>query len=405
MKVTKTITLSCKILAAHKLRTALCISSVAIGVAAVVIMVSMGRGAEKRVLDMIRDMGTNLIVVNAGYITLIGGRETQSATVTTLQPADADAILENCPSVSEVSPEITRRMTAQWGSGNLTTEVVGIAPAAFHIRNIEIETGRGFDDVENDAGQRVAIVGQVIVARLFNGENPIGYRIRIGDAPFEVVGVMTSKGVDANGVDRDDRILIPLMTAMHRLVRTTYIQRIHIQIASSQQLGQAEIEVRELLRERHRLGDKPDDFTIQNQAALIQTERESSQLLTLLTGIVAAISLFLGGIGILAVMLTASRERRREIGLRRAVGARRRDIRIQFLLESLIIAAIGGFGGALLGMLATFLASKLGGWSAIQSWDITVAGLVLSAIIGLIFGLYPALKAAAMEPIQALRTE
>lgn len=405
MKVTKTITLSCKILAAHKLRTALCISSVAIGVAAVVVMVSMGRGAEKRVLDMIRDMGTNLIVVNAGYITLIGGRETQSATVTTLRPADADAILEYCPSVAEVAPEITRRMTAQWGAGNLTTEIVGIAPAAFRIRNIEIEKGRGFDDVENDAGQRVAIVGSVIVERLFSGEEPIGSRIRVGDAPFEVVGVMTSKGVDANGVDRDDRILIPLMAAMHRLVRTTYIQRIHIQVASSEQLGQAEIEIRELLRERHRLGDKPDDFTIQNQAALIQTERESSRLLTLLIGIVAVISLFLGGIGILAVMLTASRERRKEIGLRRAIGARRRDIRTQFLLESLIIAGVGGFCGAILGMLATFLASKLGGWSAVQSWDVTGAGLALSVIIGLIFGLYPALKAAAMEPIQALRTE
>jgi len=405
LKITKTIALSCKILAAHRLRTALCISSMAIGVAAVVVMVSMGREAQKRVLDMIHDMGTNLIVVNAGHITLVGGRERQSAIVTSLRPRDADAIQDHCTSVVEVAPETSRKMNVQWESENLMTEIVGVTPAAFQIRNIEIETGRSFDAVENDIGQRVAIVGSVIVEKLFNGEDPVGYLIRIGGAPFEVVGVMKAKGVDANGVDRDDRVLIPIKTAMHRLVRTTFIQKIHIQVANSEQLERAETEIRELLRERHRLRDKPDDFTIQNQATLIQTERESSRILTLLVGSVAAISLIVGGIGILAVMLTACRERRREIGLRRAIGARRRDIRTQFLLESLIIAGLGGFFGAILGMLSTFFASRLGGWTAIQSWDITGAGLALSAIVGLIFGIYPASKASALEPIEALRTE
>jgi len=378
---------------------------VAIGVAAVVVTVSMGRGAQKRVLDMIHDMGTNLIVVNAGHITLVGGRERQSAIVTTLRPRDAEAIMDHCASVVEVAPETSRKMNVQWESENLTTEIVGIAPAAFRIRNIEIETGRYFDTVEDDIGQRVAIVGSVIVENLFNGEDPVGYRIRIGSAPFEVVGVMKAKGVDANGVDRDDRILIPLKTAMHRLVRTTFIQKIHIQVADSEQLERAETEIRQLLRERHRLREKPDDFTIQNQATLIQTERESARILTLLVGSVAAISLIVGGIGILAVMLTASRERRREIGLRRAIGARRRDIQTQFLLESLIIASLGGFVGAILATIATFLASVLGGWAAIQSWDATAAGLALSAIVGLTFGIYPASKASALEPIEALRTE
>ena len=377
----------------------------AVGVAAGVLMVSMGRQAQKRVLDMINDMGTNLIVVNAGRITLVGGRERQSAIVTSLRPSDAEAIQEYCTSVVEVAPETGTKMNVRWGSENLMTEVVGITAATFRIRNIEIETGRSFDSVENDVGQRVAIVGSVIVEGLFNGENPVGYRIRIGNAPFEVVGVMKAKGVDANGVDRDDRVLIPIKTAMHRLVRTTFIQKIHVQVSNSGQLERTETEIRELLRERHRLRDKPDDFTIQNQVTLIQTERESSRILTLLVGSVAAISLIVGGIGILAVMLTACRERRREIGLRRAIGARRRDIRTQFLLESLIIAGLGGFFGAILGMLSTFLASRLGGWTAIQSWDITGAGLALSAIVGLIFGIYPASKASALEPIEALRTE
>lgn len=405
MKVSKTITLSYKILTAHKLRTVLCIASMAIGVAAVVVLVSMGRGTQKHVLDMIQDMGTNLIVVNAGHVTLVGGRERQSAIVTSLRPEDADAIQDHCTYVAKVTPETSCKMNVQWESENMTTEIIGISPSAFRIRNIEIETGRNFDSVENDTGKRVAIVGSVIVEKLFNGENPIGHRIRIGNAPFDVEGVMKAKGVDANGVDRDDRILIPIKTAMLRLVRTTYIQKIHIQVANSEQLDRTEMEIRELLRERHRLRDKPDDFTIQNQATLVKAERESARILIILTGSVAAISLVVGGIGILAVMLTAGRERRREIGLRRAIGARRRDIRNQFLLESLIIACLGGFFGVVFGISSSFFASKLGGWTIVQSWDVTIAGLVLSAIIGLIFGIYPASKASMLEPIVALRAE
>lgn len=405
MKVTKTIALSCKILAAHRLRTSLCISSMAIGVAAVVVMVSIGRGVQKLILDMIHDMGTNLIVVNAGHITLVGGRERQSAIVTTLKPRDADAIKDQCTSVVEVAPETSRKMNVQWESENLMTNIVGVTPAAFQVRNIEVEKGRYFDSVENDTAQRVAIVGSVILEKLFNGEDPVGRQIRIGRAPFEVVGVMKAKGVDANGVDRDDRILIPINTAIRRLVRTTYIQKIHIQVVSAKQLQRAETEIRALLRDRHRLRDKPDDFTIQNQATLVQAERESARTLTLLVGSVAGISLLVGGIGILAVMLMAYRERRKEIGLRRAIGARRRDIRTQFLLESLIISGLGGFFGAVLGMFSTFLASMLGGWTVIESWDAIGVGLTLSAMVGLIFGIYPASKASALEPIEALRAE
>ena len=377
----------------------------AIGVAAVVVMVSMGRGAQKRVLDMIHDMGTNLIVVNAGKVTLVGGRERQSSIVTTLRPADAVAILDKCPSVVEAVPEINRKMNIQWGPENMMTDIVGITPAAFEIRNIEIEAGRYFDAVEDNTAQRVAIVGSVIVEKLFHHEDPRGHQIRIGLAPFDVIGVMKEKGVDANGVDRDDRVLIPINTAMRRLVRTIYIQKIHIQAADSGQLQQAEIEIRDLLRERHRLRDKPDDFTIQNQATLIQMERESARTLTLLVGSVAAISLLVGGIGILAVMLTACRERRREIGLRRAIGARRRDIKTQFLLESLIIAGLGGFFGVVIGMIITVLASRLGGWAAIESWEAASLGLILSALMGLIFGIYPAVKASTLAPIEALRSE
>ncbi len=405
MKVSKSVDLSIKILTAHRLRTFLCVTSMAVGVAAFVVMVSMGRGAQKHILDMIHDMGTNLIVVNAGTVTLVGGRERQSAIVTTLRPDDAGAILAQCASVAEVAPETSRKLNIQWESENLMTDVVGVTPAAFRVRNIEIETGRLFDPVENDAALRVALVGSVIVEKLFKGEDPIGHQIRVGRAPFEVVGLMKTKGVDANGVDRDDRILIPLNTAMRRLIRTTFVQKIHIQVSRYELLQRAETEIREVLRERHRLRDKADDFTIQNQATLVRTERESTRTLTLLVGSVAGISLLVGGIGILAVMLMAYRERRREIGLRRAVGARRRDIRNQFLLESLILSGLGGISGAILGMFFIVIAAKFGGWKAIVSWDATLLALALSAGIGVIFGGGPAVKAAALEPIEALRTE
>ena len=383
----------------------MCVFSMSIGVASVVVMVSMGQGAQKHILDMIHDMGTNLIVVNAGQVTLVGGRERQAAVVTTLRPADVTAIAEQVVSVADAAPETSRRMNVRWESENMNTEIVGVTPAAFSIRKIEIKTGRIFNSFENDSAQRVAVIGSVIAEILFREENPVGHQIRIGLAPFEVVGVMTAKGLDATGVDRDDRILISLETFMRRLERTFYIQKIHIQVKSFDKLNSAEAEIKNLLRERHRLGDKPDDFTIQNQATIVETEKEATRTLTVLVGSIASISLLVGGIGILAVMLSAYRERRREIGLRRAVGARRHDIRMQFLLESLIFASLGGFLGAFVGILFTLLASGFGGWDIVISWVAIFLGFVLSAVGGLIFGIYPASKAARLEPIEALRCE
>ena len=253
------------------MRTFLCILSIVIGVASIVLMVSMGRGAQKKVLDMIRGMGTNLIVVNAGHVSLVGGRERQAAIVTTLRLEDADAIKELVHSVTNVAPEVSHKKTLQWESENLKTNIIGVTPVAFDIRHIEIESGKPFDWVENDTASRVAVIGSVIVEKVFRNKNPVGQWIRIGRAPFKVVGVMKAKGVDASGVDRDDRVLIPIRTAMLRLVRTTYINKIHIQVSRQELLAKVESQIRELLRKRHRLRDKPDDFTIQNQATLLQT--------------------------------------------------------------------------------------------------------------------------------------
>ncbi len=405
MNIRQVVVLSWKILAAYRLRTVLCIASIVLGVAAVVVMVALGRGAEQHVLNTIQDMGTNLIVVNAGRITLVGGRERQAAIVTTLKTEDGDAIWQHVPSVLEVAPETTRKMNVEWSDRNVMTDIVGTTPAGFRIRNIEMEAGRAFDDGDSEAALRVAVVGAVVATRLFGSQDPVGHRIRIGPAPFEIVGVMKAKGLDANGVDRDDRVLVPIRTAMRRLVWTTYIQKIHVRVADAEHLERAEADIRDLLRERHRLRERPDDFTVQNQATLVASERRSARVLTRLAASVATIALVVGGIGILGVMLTASRERRREIGLRRAVGARRRDIHIQFLLESLMLAGLGGLGGVVFGVAAVAVGSILRGWPVVLSWGATAGAMVLAMVVGLVFGIYPASRASSLEPNEALSSD
>jgi len=405
MKLSRNIALSCEILAAHKLRTLLSVTGIVVGIATVVLMVSAGRGAEKQILDRIRDMGTNLIVVNAGQTRIIAGRQRQTATVTTLEIEDAEAIAQQCPSVALAAPAMTKKLSTRWETENANTNVVGITPDGIRIRNIEISSGREFDAEEDRARRRVAILGPTAAANLFGRTDPVGLQFRIGRVPFEVIGVTDAKGMDANGVDQDDLILVPLGSAMRRLFNVDHIDTIYVQAHNAEFLDAAEAEIRELLRQRHRLRDKPDDFTIQNQATLLATERETAQSMILLIGSVAAISLVVGGIGILAVMLIAVRERTPEIGLRRALGATRRDIRLQFLLESGLLAGSGGVIGVVGGVVAAVAVSQLGYWETIISWPAALAGFGFSVAMGLVFGIYPAVRAAALEPIEALRAE
>ena len=405
MKLSRNLALSCELLAAHKLRTLLSVLGIVVGVAAVVLMVSVGRGAEKRILDRIRDMGTNLIVVNAGQTRLVAGRQRQMAAVTTLVPYDAEAIRERCPSVALAAAAVTKKMAARYEGETTNTNVVGMDADGFRIRNVEVASGRVFDAEESRGNRRVAILGSTAASNLLGAADPVGLRFRIGRVPFEVIGVTHPKGVDANGADQDDVIFVPLTAAMRRLLNVTHVDTVYAQARESRLLDRAEAEMRELLRERHRLRDKPDDFTIQNQATLLETERETSRSMTLLVGSVAGISLLVGGVGILAVMLISVRERTREIGLRRAVGAMRRDIRNQFLFESGLLAGAGGMAGVLIGAGGAWTASAFGHWDAVISWPAAGVAFGFSTTLGVVFGLYPALRAARLEPTEALRAE
>ncbi len=405
MKFSKNIALSYEILAAHKLRTLLSMLGIIVGVGSVVLMVAAGKGAEKRILDRIRDMGTNLVVVNAGQTRIVAGRQRQMATVTTLIPDDARAIVTDCPSVRFAAPAVSKKLATRFESENANTNVVGMTPDGFLIRSIKVAAGRFFDVEESRGRRRVAILGPTVVRNLFSGDDPIGQKIRIGRVPFEVIGVTRPKGTDANGADQDDLIIVPLATAMRRLFNVTYVDRIYVQAVNADALYHAEQEISNILRQRHRLREKPDDFTIQNQAALLKTERETSREMTLLVGSVSGISLLVGGIGILAVMLISVRERTGEIGLRRAVGALKRDIRNQFLLEAVILSGVGGLLGVLLGVSGALTLSRLGYWETVISWPSAAVGFLFSASLGIVFGIYPAVQAAKLEPIQALRAE
>jgi len=405
MRLSRNFLLSWELLTSHRLRTLLSVLGVVIGVAAVVLTVSAGRGAERDIVERVRQMGTNLIVVNAGQTRIIAGRQRQMATVTTLVPDDAEAIAADCPAVARAAGAAEKKVPVRWESEIASTKVLGVQTEAFAIRNVQVATGRFFDEREERGRRRVAILGPTVAANLFATTDPIGRRIRIDRVPFEVVGVTHAKGVDAGGVDQDDLVYVPLSTAMRRLLNVDHVNTVFVQARSSDLLRQAEEEICQLLRKRHRLADKPDDFTLQNQATLLETEKTAAESLTLLIGSVAGISLLVGGVGILAVMLMSVRERTHEIGLRRAVGATRGDIRTQFLVESGLLSGAGGLIGVVLGVAAAMLVAEIGYWSVLVSWPAVAVALGFSVGVGILFGSYPAQRAAQLDPVAALQAE
>ena len=398
--------LSVQLLAAHRLRTTLSVSGLLVGVAAVIVMAAIGEGAERRVLERVQRMGTNLLVVSAAPAQRVAGRPRQVPVYTMLRAADAAAIEQESALAVAAAPAVTQSMVVRSQGVNTTTVVTGTTPAGLAIRNISAASGRVFDDEDDHERRRVALVGPTVVRTLFQGVDPVGDIIRIANVPFDVIGVTRARGVDPLGVDLDGLVVLPFETAVRRLLNIPYVHALYIQARRSADLVALEAEVREILGGRHTArSGLLDAFVVQNQAALLRTERGAARAMNQLIVGIALLALLAGAIGILAVMLIAVRERTREIGLRRALGAKRRDIHLQFVLESAMLATGGGLAGVLVGLVAAGGAAVLGPWDLIVSWYAAGLGVACSTILGLVMGVIPAVRAARLEPIAALRAE
>ncbi len=393
-----------KSLMGHPMRVALAVLAIMIGVGSVIIMVGIGRGAEDDVRKRIESMGTNLIVVSAGPSRSVKGQLGSLGIMTTLTLKDAAAIGEECPSVRQVAPAHSKKLPVKFENVSYSTRIVGTTPSIQSIRNISIEHGEFFDDEENRFMAPIAVVGPTVVQNLFLGRDPVGESIRIGKVIFKVIGVTVPKG-NVSGEDEDDQIIVPLRTAMNRLMNVTHLSNIFVEAADFENIHTAETEIRTLLRERHRLREgKDNDFTIQNQADVIETQGSVAKTFSLLVASIAAVSLLIGGVGILGVMLLSIRERVSEIGIRRAVGARRRDILVQFLAESAFLGIVGGVTGLVSGVAASWGIGYFSGMPVALVPEYVMLSLVFSLVTGLIFGIYPAWKAAGLDPIDALNT-
>jgi len=394
-------------LGAHKMRTGLTLLGIIVGVAAVVAMVAIGQGTRSEVLRKVENMGTNLLVVSAGQLRLFAGRQQQAGAVAiTLTEKDARAIGDEVPSAVAVAPAQSRKLQVRFEDLTTTTTVVGTTPEYQMVRNFRPVAGEFFDEEQGRSSARVAVLGQTAMLNLFGSGDPAGETIRIGNVPFTVIGVMEPKGLDISGKDQDDQIFVPLRTALRRLFNLTYLSTIYVSVGDSREMAQAVPAITEVLRERHRLrSGAADDFTVQSQSAVLEAQAAVSGTFTLLLGSIGGISLLVGGIGILAIMLIAVRERTREIGLRRAVGARRRDILLQFLIETGLLSLVGGVIGVVIGVAAGKIVSLVTGWPMLIPWAVALVAVVFSALLGLCFGVYPARKAAALDPIAALRME
>jgi putative ABC transport system permease protein len=406
MNLFSSLGIAIRALFAHKTRTFLASLGILIGIASVIIMVAIGKGSQKEVMDVIAGMGENLITINAGEMKRRGGRLRLTGNVTTLTVRDANRITDEIGEVERVAPFEEKRMAAKFSNNSVETTIAGSTTDFPFIRNYELKSGEFFSERDVKTANRVAIIGMTVVKNLFGEEDPLGQIIRVHFIPFKIIGVFDPKGVDTNGLDQDDLILIPLSTYMRRIVNQTFVSRIFVKASSRKNIPKASEKIRELLRESHKLTDeRNDDFTLISQLDIEDLKKETTEMFTKLIVGVAGISLLVGGIGILAVMLISVKERTREIGIRRAVGATRRDIVHQFLYESLIIGFLGGGLGIVLGVSLTLGLTYWGHWTLILDRNSIWMGSWSCAGIGVIFGVFPAIKASKLDPLEALTTE
>ena len=392
-------------LGANKLRTFLTMLGVIIGVTSVIALVSVGMGVKKNILDNISRLGSNMLIISPGSANR-GGMRGAAGSVITLTYDDAKAIKNKIKNVDHVSPTVQGSYQVVYGHENWNTTVTGVIPEYVPIQSLELKSGLFFSEHDVDVRNRVAVIGPTVAANLFESVNPVGKKIRIGNAPYTIIGVLKSRGQSGGGQDQDDIVLIPLTTAQERLVGVTYVRSINVQVSDSDKMDEVQSNIEKLLRQRHHIrAGAEDDFNVRNLTSLMEMMNSSATMITLLLGAIAGISLIVGGVGIMNITLASVTERTREIGIRKAIGATYSNIMLQFLIESTMISIIGGLIGILIGIVAAQLISKFGGFTTVISSLSIAASFGFALFVGIFFGLLPARKAARLDPIEALRYE
>ncbi|RDI60667.1 ABC transporter permease [Microvirga subterranea] len=410
MRLVEAIRSALSAIAANALRSLLTMLGIVIGVAAVIAMVAIGSGARNLVDQQIRSLGANLAIVTPGNVTQ-GGARLGAGAASTLTSDDAEAIRREVDGVVAAAPFVQGGAQVVAGASNWGTRIYGVDLDWFQAREWDVATGRGFDPEEVRRGDIVIILGQTVARNLFGEDDPIDQTVRVRNVPFRVIGVMAPKGQSAFGQDQDDVIFVPLDAGRRRVIGRNYakdgsVGSIFVKFANEEEIEPGIETMTALLRQRHRIvGEQEDDFSIRNLTEIANTASASANTLSMLLAAVAAVSLLVGGIGIMNIMLVSVTERTREIGLRLAVGARPRDILSQFLIEATTLSTIGGALGVGLGAGAAYLVAQLAGWPSLVSTNAIILAVGFSALVGIFFGFYPAQRAARLDPIEALRRE
>lgn len=407
MNLLMIIRIAFRALARNKMRAALTMLGIIIGVSAVIAMVSIGQGAQASVQAQIESFGTNLLFVTAGAQNVGGVRSgTGDSGTNTLTIEDLEAIKREVPSVSMVTPAINARVQMVTGNQNWNTSVQGVSEQYPEVRKWNVQSGAFFTDGDVRTAARVVVIGQTIADNLFPGQDPVGQTIRLTNLPFQVVGVMVRKGQDAQGRDQDDIAFAPYTAVQKKLLGSPRVQIAYVSAISEDATYTAQTQITELLRQRHKLaGNDPDDFTVRNMSDIAEAANETNNIMTMLLGSIAGVSLLVGGIGIMNIMLVSVTERTREIGIRMAIGARSSAVRSQFLIESIVLSLTGGTMGIILGIAASLTIPLLLGWPTLVSFAAIIGSVLFSVAVGVFFGYYPARKAANLDPIDALRFE
>lgn len=406
--VKSTIKISLRALKVNKMRSILTMLGVIIGVGAVITMVAIGSGASKRISEQISSIGSNLLIILPGATTA-GGVRMGTGTQLTLTLSDAEAIKKECPSVSDVAPVLNGIAQVVYGNQNWSTGIIGTTPSMLNVREWKLSSGKPFTEQDVKSSTKVCLLGQTVVDNLFGNIDPVGKIVRIKKIPFTVIGILERKGQSPVGQDQDDTIYVPITTAQKKLFGTQIpgmVRTIMVKTNSTDELSLAESQITALLRQRHRIPQKQEnDFTIRNLTQMMEAQEQSSRVMTLLLGAIASVSLIVGGIGIMNIMLVSVTERTREIGIRMAVGAKTWDIRLQFLIEAIILSLLGGIIGIITGFLASEILSILANLPVIISPFSVFLSFTFSGLVGIFFGFYPAYKASLLNPIDALRYE